>query len=69
MGKVDQGVFTYWMLAHYFRRPLAYIGFGGSGKQVRDVLHVDDLIELLDEQLAAPEQWKGVTANVGGGRD
>ena len=22
MGKVDQGVFTYWMLAHHFRRPL-----------------------------------------------
>ena len=50
MGKVDQGVFTYWMLAHHFRRPLSYIGFGGSGKQVRDLLHVEDLIELLDEQ-------------------
>src|SRR5205823_4167681 len=43
MGKVDQGVFTYWMLAHHFGRPLTYIGFGGSGKQVRDLLHVDDL--------------------------
>ena len=30
MGKIDQGVFTYWMLAHHFRRPLQYIGFGGS---------------------------------------
>ena len=27
-----------------FGRPLAYIGYGGSGKQVRDVLHVDDLV-------------------------
>jgi CDP-paratose 2-epimerase len=69
MGKVDQGVFTYWMLAHHFRRPLQYIGFGGHGKQVRDLLHVEDLLELLDEQLLAPGQWDGLTVNVGGGRE
>jgi CDP-paratose 2-epimerase len=68
MGKVDQGVFTHWLLAHYFRRPLRYIGFGGSGRQVRDLLHIDDLVELLDDQLARPEHWAGSTANVGGGR-
>ena len=68
MGKVDQGVFTHWLLAHHFRRPLQYIGFGGAGKQVRDLLHVDDLIELLDQQLGAPAAWDGVVANVGGGR-
>jgi CDP-paratose 2-epimerase len=69
MGKVDQGVFTYWMLAHHFGRPLRYIGFGGSGKQVRDLLHVDDLVDLLDEQLCNPGRWDGVTANLGGGRE
>ena len=69
MGKVDQGVFTFWMLAHHFRRPLSYIGFGGSGKQVRDLLHVADLIGLLDEQLGDPDRWDGLTANVGGGRE
>lgn len=68
MGKVDQGVFTYWLLAHYFGRPLEYIGFGGSGKQVRDLLHVDDLVDLVDEQLSHPDHWSGITANVGGGR-
>jgi CDP-paratose 2-epimerase len=68
MGKVDQGVFTYWMLAHYFRRPLAYIGFGGHGKQVRDLLHVDDLVDLIDDQLQRPEHWLRRTFNVGGGR-
>jgi CDP-paratose 2-epimerase len=67
MGKVDQGVFTHWLLAHYQRRPLAYIGYGGSGKQVRDVLHVDDVCELVLEQLADPEGWNGETVNVGGG--
>ncbi len=68
MGKVDQGVFTYWMLAHYFERPLSYIGFGGSGKQVRDLVHIDDVIELVAAQLAAPEEWSGHVANAGGGR-
>jgi CDP-paratose 2-epimerase len=69
MGKVDQGVFTYWMLAHHFQRPLAYIGFGGRGKQVRDLLHVEDLLDLVERQLTDPDHWAGVTVNVGGGRD
>ena len=56
------------MLAHHFNRPLNYIGFGGAGKQVRDVLHVEDLLDLLELQLSAPERWDGVTVNVGGGR-
>lgn len=66
-GKVDQGVFTLWMLAHYFKRPLKYIGFGGKGKQVRDLLHVDDLFELLDLQLSFLERASGRIYTVGGG--
>ncbi|HEX7058268.1 MAG TPA: NAD-dependent epimerase/dehydratase family protein [Solirubrobacterales bacterium] len=69
MGKVDQGVFTHWILAHHFGNPLTYIGFGGTGKQVRDLLHVEDLVDLVERQLLAPEAWDGVTANVGGGRE
>jgi CDP-paratose 2-epimerase len=69
MGKVDQGVFTFWMLAHHFRRPLQYLGFEGSGKQVRDLLHIDDLLELVDEQLLGQSRWDGVKLNVGGGRE
>jgi len=68
MGKVDQGVFTHWMLSFYFRRDLAYFGYGGTGKQVRDLLHVDDLADLVDEQLQQPQRWSGRTYNVGGGR-
>ena len=69
MGKVDQGVFTHWMLSHHFRQPLRYIGYGGSGKQVRDLIHIDDLLELVDEQLRDTEHWDGLTINVGGGVD
>jgi CDP-paratose 2-epimerase len=69
MGKVDQGVFTHWMLAHHFRNPLSYIGFGGSGKQVRDLLHVEDLVDLVDRQLLDPDGWDGRTVNAGGGRE
>ena len=70
MGKVDQGVFTHWMLAPpASAAPLRYIGYGGAGKQVRDLLHVDDLVDLIDEQLAEPERWAGRRCNVGGGRD
>jgi CDP-paratose 2-epimerase len=36
---------------------------------VRDLLHVEDLIDLVELQLSAPESWRGVTANVGGGRE
>jgi nucleoside-diphosphate-sugar epimerase len=56
------------MLSHYFGRPLAYLGYGGSGKQVRDLLHMDDLLELIEEQLRHPDHWAGTTFNVGGGR-
>jgi CDP-paratose 2-epimerase len=69
MGKIDQGVFTFWLLSHYFRRELSYIGYGGSGKQVRDLLHVQDLVDLVEDQLIRPAHWAGVTVNVGGGRD
>ncbi len=69
MGKVDQGVFTHWMLAHHFRNPLSYIGFGGHGKQVRDLLHVEDLVDLVERQLLDPAKWDGHTVNAGGGRE
>ncbi len=67
MGKTDQGVAALWMAAHHFRRPLQYIGFGGAGKQVRDVLHVADLCELIELQLRSFERFAGKLFNAGGG--
>jgi CDP-paratose 2-epimerase len=69
MGKVDQGVFTFWVLSHRLGRQLRYIGYEGSGKQVRDLLHIDDAVDLIERQLQAPDEWAGFTANVGGGRE
>jgi CDP-paratose 2-epimerase len=69
MGKVDQGVFTWWLLSHHFERPLTYIGYGGTGRQVRDLLHVDDLLDLVVEQIAHRDRWRGFVGNVGGGRE
>jgi CDP-paratose 2-epimerase len=68
-GKVDQGVASLWVLAHHFHRPLNYIGYGGTGKQVRDILHVDDLCELITEQLRDFNRWEGWVGNVSGGMD
>lgn len=68
MGKVDQGVFTHWLISALFDRPLKYFGYDGSGRQVRDVLHVDDLVDLVERQVEDPDQWHGRTFNAGGGR-
>jgi CDP-paratose 2-epimerase len=67
MGKSDQGVVTLWVAAHYFGRPLRYIGFGGQGKQVRDVLHIEDLCDLVACQVERFDRYAGGLFNAGGG--
>jgi CDP-paratose 2-epimerase len=70
MGKVDQGFIVLWMARHLFGGPLAYTGFGGEGLQVRDILHVDDLYDLLAKQLAELDRHSKQTVyNVGGGME
>jgi CDP-paratose 2-epimerase len=67
MGKVDQGFVVLWLARHLFGGPLAYMGFGGRGLQVRDVLHVDDLYDLIVLQLSRLDELSGHVFNVGGG--
>jgi CDP-paratose 2-epimerase len=67
MGKVDQGFVCHWVLRHALQQPLDYIGFGGQGKQARDVLHIDDLCDLVVQQLADRSTWQAQTYCVGGG--
>lgn len=68
MGKVDQGVIVLWIAAHYFQKSLKYIGYGGTGKQLRDFLHIDDLLRLVNYQLSNLQTLDGDVLNVGGGR-
>jgi CDP-paratose 2-epimerase len=68
-GKSDQGVVALWVIRHLLKKPLSYIGYGGTGKQVRDVLHAADLAELVERQLRAFPAWEGWCGNVGGGRE
>ena len=53
-GRADQGIFAFWINAWLRQRPLKYLGFGGQGHQVRDCLHPNDLLPVLEKQLAAP---------------
>lgn len=49
-GHPGQGIFAFWLHSYQEKRPLTYIGFGGDGYQVRDCLHPQDLLPLLEKQ-------------------
>ena len=66
-GKADQGIFSYWIHSFKEKNPLKYIGFDGSGHQVRDALHPRDLVPLLSRQLMEPNWDAPKIINVGGG--
>lgn len=68
-GTPDQGIFSYWINGHLRRRTLRYIGFGGTGKQVRDALHPRDLSELLDRQMRSDRSDGRRIYTVGGGAE
>jgi CDP-paratose 2-epimerase len=66
-GKIDQGIFSYWIHAWRGRRPLKYIGFSGSGRQVRDCLHARDLLPLVTQQIQSAHPDASRVINVSGG--
>ena len=65
MGKVDQGFVVLWASRHLYGGRLSYMGFGGKGLQVRDLLHVEDLGDLVELQIG--KKPKHTIYNVGGG--
>lgn len=67
MGKVDQGFVALWVARHFLGGSLQYMGFGGEGLQVRDVLHVNDLFSLLQIQMQQISSHPFEVYNVGGG--
>ena len=66
-GRADQGIFSFWINSWLRRRPLKYIGFGGTGHQVRDCLHPRDLGALLLAQMRDPARKVSRLQNVAGG--
>ena len=64
-GKTDQGWVVWWAIAHWFQLELTYLGW--QGKQVRDVLFVDDMLVLLDLQIQNIGRFRGEVFNLGGG--
>jgi CDP-paratose 2-epimerase len=67
-GRPDQGIFAYWIHSWLRQRPLKYIGFEGTGHQVRDCLHPRDLLPALVKQFNAPRlATEARIANFSGG--
>lgn len=68
MGKVDQGFISLWVWKHLSKKPLKYIGFGGHGNQVRDVLHINDLNILIYKQIKNFNKIYNISVTAGGGK-
>jgi CDP-paratose 2-epimerase len=65
-GVEDQGWVAWFAIASLLGRDITIYG---DGKQVRDVLHVDDLVRGYEMAIRAPEKILGQAFNVGGGPD
>lgn len=67
-GKVDQGFVSLWIWSHLKKRNLKYIGYGGHGNQVRDVLHVQDLCEIIGIQIKKIKSINNQVFTIGGSK-
>jgi CDP-paratose 2-epimerase len=65
-GNEDQGWVAHFALSALFGRPITIFG---DGHQVRDVLHVDDLIAAFDLAVQNISATSGQIYNIGGGSD
>jgi CDP-paratose 2-epimerase len=69
-GTAEQGIFSFWIHAWRSQKSLKYIGFEGTGLQVRDAFHPTDLAALIGKQLDdASVTDDALIWNVGGGID
>lgn len=66
-GKQDQGFVSMWVAKHLKKKKLSYIGFGGYGNQVRDVIHIDDVCEIIFKQIKSFSKIFNNLFNIGGG--
>src|SRR5580700_9725274 len=63
-GAEDQGWVAWFMIASQLGRPISVYG---DGKQVRDILFIDDLLDAYDAAFAAADKVAGRAFNIGGG--
>jgi CDP-paratose 2-epimerase len=63
-GIEDQGWVAWFIIAAITDRPIAICG---NGKQVRDLLYVDDLLDAYDAAIANIDITAGQVYNIGGG--
>ena len=66
-GKQDQGFVSLWLAKHLFNMKLSYIGFGGHGNQVRDIIHIEDVCKIILIQIKKINKINNKTFNIGGG--
>jgi CDP-paratose 2-epimerase len=64
LGVEDQGWVAWFLIAAMFKRAVTVYG---TGKQVRDLLYVDDLVDLYARAIANIDSVSGEIFNVGGG--
>jgi len=63
-GVEDQGWVAWFTIAHSLMKPVTIYG---TGKQVRDILFIDDLIDCYLAAIVHIDEVAGTTFNVGGG--
>ncbi len=67
-GKQDQGFVSLWIWSHLKKKKMKYIGYGGLGNQIRDVLHIRDLCELINLQIRKINKINNKIFTVGGSK-
>lgn len=63
-GIEDQGWVAWFTIAAVLGKPITIYG---DGKQIRDVLHVKDLVRAYEAAAARPDEASGQAFNIGGG--
>ena len=67
-GKEQQGFVSLWVWRHLIRGRLSYNGYGGKGRQIRDVVHIADVCRLVQSQISKFNKINNILVNAGGGK-
>ena len=63
-GVEDQGWVAHFVISAVMRRRISIYG---DGRQVRDILHIDDLLDVYDRAIERIDVCRGQAYNIGGG--